>query len=339
MTHSTLAPSSAARRAQCPGSRALESSCPPRESEAADEGTRAHAVVHALWNRDNPPANYDDEMLKHARDFIAYVEQYVTDTSVTYVEHKVEMPLIHEQSFGTPDFVVINDRETHIIDYKYGRVSIDAKDNLQLISYAAAYYRYDHTYHLHIYQPRDFTSREPARVATYTADELAIHIARLQVTEAASMRDDAPLRTGDQCTYCAARYKCPALALATAKAYETATASDAYDRTLEESAQELMLLQQAQGVINMRIKALSAYVEQALRNGEQVPQFRLAEKRGRETWSISAHEAAALADLHGVDIRKPIEVITPKQAISAGLPAEFVRKYTQVASKLELESC
>jgi hypothetical protein len=48
---------------------------------------------------------------------------------------------------------------------------------------------------------------------------------------------------------------------------------------------------------------------------------------GRTVWTAPASEVIALGNMLGVDVSKP-DVITPKQSIKAGLPAEVVAAYS-----------
>ena len=65
--HAILAPSSASRRMQCPGSRVMEATYPQAEDDPrALEGTLAHLVNQAIFGNKPLPDGHTEEMLEGA---------------------------------------------------------------------------------------------------------------------------------------------------------------------------------------------------------------------------------------------------------------------------------
>ena len=63
--------------------------------------------------------------------------------------------------------------------------------------------------------------------------------------------------------------------------------------------------------------------ENDIRGGQSGPGYTIEQGEGRQRWVKSPAEVAALGDLMGIKLRKDA-VVTPKQAIKAGLPETVV---------------
>jgi len=91
-------------------------------------------------------------------------------------------------------------------------------------------------------------------------------------------------------------------------------------------------LMRAAELLDARITGLSQQATFNLHSGERVPFFRLESTQGRDKWKQRIDEVIALGDLMGVDLRKPQEAITPKQAIKKGLPEDVIGAYVEKTS-------
>lgn len=150
--HAILSPSSSHRWLNCTPSAMLEQEFENKETEAAAEGTAAHAlcehkVKKALHKRSKRPVSeYDsDEMEEHSdsyRDFIMEqleLERQTCPDAQVFLEIKLSLERYIPDSFGTCDCLIISDNRMHIIDFKYGQgVLVDAEDNPQMKLYALA---------------------------------------------------------------------------------------------------------------------------------------------------------------------------------------------------------
>ena len=134
----------------CLPSARLEESFEDKESEAAAEGTAAHALAEhklrkALKMRSKKPVSkYDcDEMDLHTDGYVEYVLETLNQMKhhckdpLALIEQKLDFSCYVPDGFGTGDTVIVSDGELHIIDFKYGQgVLVDAKDNPQMKLYA-----------------------------------------------------------------------------------------------------------------------------------------------------------------------------------------------------------
>jgi hypothetical protein len=117
-------------------------------------------------------------------------------------------------------------------------------------------------------------------------------------------------------------------------AKNSATAMDLSEEPLdfelseEQLASELNHTEEAQRVLSHRMEALEEYAIRKIQAGAIIPGWDLAPGRGKLAWNRPVTEVASVMDLMGVDVRKPVELITPKQAENAGLDANVLQHYT-----------
>jgi hypothetical protein len=250
--HSKYSPSRSPIWLVCAGATALEAGKPDTSSEAADEGTAAHALVAKslelnkptkLFKGDRIPAGnrtfevdaemasygqvYVDEVLRHAEGGQLIIERRVDYSSYVGIDDQT----------GTADAIIIHAerKRLEVHDFKYGRgVRVDAKDNSQLMLYALGalaefelVYEFDEVL-MAIHQPRlDHYSEEVVKVeALREFGKKAGHAIRR--SEAAIDLQHQPhipaeggpqswagfyLNPGEkQCRFCKAKPTCPALA-------------------------------------------------------------------------------------------------------------------------------
>ena len=148
--HALLSASSAHRWLHCPPSAELTAGVTEAPSEAALQGTAAHALAEHKLRRalkqqsKRPVSEYeDDEMNTHTDDYVSYVlEQYEqakqdSPDTVIYIEQHFDFSHVVPGGFGTGDCLVVTDGTLHVIDLKYGLgVLVEAEWNPQMMLYA-----------------------------------------------------------------------------------------------------------------------------------------------------------------------------------------------------------
>lgn len=223
--HAILSASSSYRWLHCPPSARLESNFASTESQAAAEGTAAHALAEhklrrALKRRSKRPvSDYDtDDMEQYTDDYCDFcMEQYeqekqnCPDTKIA-TEIKLDLSAYIPHGFGTCDCLIVSDKQLHIIDFKYGQgIVVDATNNSQLKLYAlGALALYGNLYDctevaLTIFQPR----RD--NIGTWTipaADLLTWAEADLKPMAQQAYAGEGNYCSGDWCTFCRAATKC-----------------------------------------------------------------------------------------------------------------------------------
>lgn len=227
--HSILSPSGAHRWMNCTPSARLEQEFEGTESEAAKEGTAAHALCEhklkkALHMRSKRPvSDYNSDEMEECSD--AYVDfvmehyQLAKQTCkdpVVLIEQKLDFSCYVPDGFGTGDCIIISDGKLHIIDLKYGMgILVEAEENPQMKLYAlGALEIYDVLYDIKevsmtIFQPR----RENVSTWTISVDELK-NWAEKELKPKAQMayRGEGEYLPGEWCTFCRAAVRCRARA-------------------------------------------------------------------------------------------------------------------------------
>lgn len=359
--HSILPPSSAARRLACPGSRALEALFPQEESAAAREGTAAHWVAsQMLLLRDRhgkPPSQWStapngepvtQEMIEGAELYNKCVMDVLKMYSnphilqSLHVEERINITTIHPECWGTPDAWLYNKNVTgnaqlYIWDYKYGHGIVEVFENWQLLEYAAGILQtlgvngYDdqHTsVTFYIVQPRGYHRDGTIRSWTTKACDLRAQFNALRDAETKAMEPNAPCRPSPECTYCAGRHACQTLQRSALSAVDVSLSNTPDILTGDHIGNELRYLTRAAELLEARITGLSEQALSIIKSGQRVPHYRAEQSTGRECWNRNADEVALLGDMFGIDLKKPVAVITPKQAVKEGIPQEVIKQYS-----------
>lgn len=227
--HAVLSASGSHRWLNCTPSARLELEFENTGSEAAREGTAAHALCEhklkrALHMRSrHPVSDYDSDEMEECTDaYVDFVmEQYeaakqVCEDLIILIEQRLDFSCYVPDGFGTGDCLIISDDRLHIIDFKYGMgVLVEAEDNPQMKLYAlGALAVYDALYDIRevsmtIFQPR----RENVSTWTIPVEDLK-DWAENELKPRAKMAYDGEgeYLPGEWCTFCRAAVRCRARA-------------------------------------------------------------------------------------------------------------------------------
>lgn len=227
--HAFLSPSSSHRWLNCTKSAMLESEFENKTSQAAEEGTAAHAMCEhklkkALHMRSKrPTSEYDsDEMQEHTDAYVDFVMEQVDVAKqsckdpLVLIEQHVDFSAYVPDGYGTADCLIVSDDKLHIIDFKYGLgVLVDAHENPQMKCYAlGALAIYDSLYDIKevsmsIFQPR----RENVSTWTIPVEELTQWAEEVLKPKAnMAINGEGDYCPGDWCTFCRAAVRCRARA-------------------------------------------------------------------------------------------------------------------------------
>ena len=227
--HSILPPSGAHRWTHCTKSARLEQEYADTESEAAKEGTAAHALCEhklkkALRMRSKRPvSDYDSDEMEECSDaYVDFVMEQVEEAKKTckdpivLIEQRLDFTRYVPEGFGTGDCIIVSDGKLHIVDFKYGMgILVEAEENPQMMIYAlGALELYDSLYDIRevsmtIFQPR----RENVSTWTIPVEQLRDWAENeLKPKAQLAYNGDGEYLPGEWCTFCRAAVRCRARA-------------------------------------------------------------------------------------------------------------------------------
>lgn len=313
--HAVLSASSSHRWLSCTPSARLEQEFEDHSSEAAEEGTAAHALAEhklrkALKMRSKKPiSQYDcDEMDGYTDDYVAFVleqfeqaKQFCHDPKIL-IEQRLDFSCYVPDGLGTGDCLIVSDKLLHIIDFKYGQgVLVEAEENPQMMLYALGALRlFDHLYDIEevsmsIFQPR----RENVSTWTISVADLMNWVeATLKPKAELAYKGDGEYIPGAWCTFCKAAVKCRARAeakLQLAK-YEFAMPPLLTDGEIED------ILSRLDDLTKWANEIMAYAQDAAINHGKQWHGFKLVESRTNRKYAdeeavITAAGAAGYTDI------------------------------------------
>lgn len=313
--HAVLSASSSHRWLNCNPSARLEQEFEDHETEAAAEGTAAHALAEhklrkALKMRSRKPVSkYDsDEMDAYTDGYVEFVlealeeaKQLCSDPKVL-IEQKLDFSCYVPDGFGTGDCLIVADRLLHIIDLKYGQgVLVDAVENPQMMLYALGALRiFDCLYNITevsmtIYQPR----RENVSTWTISVKELNDWAEQtLKPKAELAFKGEGEYSPGAWCQFCKAAVKCRARAeakLQLAK-YEFAKPPLLTDAEISD------ILGKLDDLTKWANEIIAYAQDAAVSHGKQWPGYKLVESRTNRKYTdedavIEAARSAGYTDI------------------------------------------
>ena len=328
--HAILSASSSHRWLNCSPSARLEQEFEDRETEAAAEGTAAHALCEhklrralKLQSRRKPISKYDcDEMDMHTDNYVQFVLEMLSEARqhcpdpLINIEQRLDFSCYVPDGFGTGDCIIISDKTMHVIDFKYGQgVLVDAEQNPQMMLYALGALRlFDSLYDIEdvamtIYQPRreniSTWTISVADLKTWAEDEL---IPRAKL----AFEGKGDFMPGPWCTFCKAAVKCRSRAeekLRLAQ-YEFARPPLLTDAEIEDILGKL-------DDLTRWAEEIKAYAQDAaLNHGKQWHGYKVVEGRSVRKYSNedAVVEAANAAGYHDI-FRKTLLPITEMEKL------------------------
>ena len=327
--HALLSASSAHRWMHCTPAPRLELEFEDQTSEAAAEGTAAHALAEHKLRRalklrsKKPTSQYDsDEMDACTDSYVEFVMEQLAEAKANcpdpqvLIEQKLDFSCYVPDGFGTGDCLIVASPRLHVIDLKYGLgVLVDAYQNPQMMLYALGALRifdclYDITeVAMTIFQPR----RENVSTWTISVDELREWAeTTLKPKADLAYKGEGEYAPGSWCQFCRAAVKCRARAEAKLELarFEFAQPPLLSDAEIEEILGKL-------DDLTKWANEITAYAQDAaINHGKQWSGFKLVESRTNRKYTDEeavAHAAAA-AGYHDI-YRKSLIPITEMEKL------------------------
>ena len=348
----------------CHGSQLLQDGLPNDDTVATREGTAVHWLAVQIiipYIKSNMSLVTDDdfvdtlapndvlitkEMYQAAVDYVTDILGYCNKTGLmqsVHVEETLNIDTIYPGMVGTPDAWIYNPLKLELIlwDLKFGYGEVAAFDNPQLMIYVAAilvFLKIDGisdqniTVKMRIVQPRSYHSNAPIKEWIVKASDLRPYFNRLRTAAIETMSGKGVCVPGTHCRYCRGRFRCSALQKTVYNAIDVTTGPVYVGLKGNNLALEYKLLKHASKLLEYRLNGIEAEVESEIKGGTTLPGFRLTETYGRERWKKSTpiKQVLMMSDAMGVDIRKPDNVDTPKQALT-----KFMKKAKELKVTLD----
>lgn len=346
MSHSILSPSSAHRWAVCPASAAMCKDCEESTSEYADEGTLAHTLAAAIFNKEALPSGITDEMREYIETYVENIRIMTQGATFAWVEQTLDLSEVlgvPDQS-GTGDYIAIVGKELQVHDLKYGKgVKVQTRRNWQLILYALGALEFVdllgheiETVKIVIHQVRvsepdecTYTVDELQEMGSFLKEQARVAMQIYTGVEFANKIPDVYFNPGEkQCRFCPAKADCKALEkfalssivdqfedLTTADLLQTQVASE-IDQVPDYPAERFSILLKNLDLIQQWIKAVNDRAYDMMLGGVEIPDFKLVEGRaGARKWS---DEKAAEETMKSMRLKQDemysFKIITPTVA-------------------------
>jgi hypothetical protein len=257
-------------------------------------------------------------------------------TPYTYIERQMPCSLIHPLCGGTPDAWAWDSSELliRVADLKFGHRYVDVFDNAQLATYTAGivqemkidgqqdqYISVEWT----IYQPRAYHRAGPVKTMRCMLSDLRPLFNRLNMAALDAVGDAPRCQPSEQCRDCTGRHVCVALQRAAASTVQfTSGTLEEFTLSPDQVGRELQRLEHAQALLSSRIEGLQEQAIADIRSGKRVSGYELTNSTGREIWrEESKKQVAGMAQLMGIELLKPRELMTPSQARNAGFDVDL----------------
>ena len=311
--HAVFAPSSAARWTVCPPSAKLSQGLRQPENPAAIEGSRVHAIVEkALRTGETPPAPPPWLVTKNMpdSDVVNYIRNYVAQLGAgsIVIEQRVWLA---KGCWGQLDFGHLGQETITVLDYKNGTWDVEAKNNKQMLTYAATFLEFHPNaqwFRLVIFQPNSWMNK----INPEQQDGFKQHVHSRAEVEAHyqlvinSLNYEGPPIPGPHCRWCPAFSKCPAMSQ-DANFLMAAISRDPSMLTAEELLRMLRIIR---GVSDMK-DLLETELTNRLKGGAVVNGAELKPTRKWTAWNDERQAAETLWKLAGA---KGVKPVTPAAA-------------------------
>lgn len=226
--HSEYSMSGFSRTIACPASIPLSKLAPvPEDNPAGIHGTNGHTCLEAFFKNQKHPytvksflaKTFPKEMIDHAYEAYQEVMKIAARFPGASVHSEIKVDTSHftePGNFGTTDVAIVELFGTLVIlDYKYGVMPVDPKENVQMIGYGLGMAkRYDYNFEyveLYILQPRGRTKEHWVRSWRTTMKNLRSWEKVFRNAVAETKKPNPKVNPGSHCFFCPSRtFNCPA---------------------------------------------------------------------------------------------------------------------------------
>lgn len=343
--HALVAPSGMELTMACAASLLLQCLVLPQpdtDEEAEGGAAHWHAVQWAMGRE--MPVGYpfqhggrnwvvDLDMVNGSKKF-AY---YCVRGALGRYEDPVEIPWLHPDSWGTPDYWLHRPLELiDVTDYKYGHRYVEAFENFQCMAYVIGVAtrckvleQDDLPVVIRIVQPRAYHRDGPMREWHTTLGNVKRHMAIMAARVLVALAPSAPTTVGKHCLDCRARHLCKTLQYGSMAVVQFTGLGEAVDMPTDALGAEGRILHDALKVLTARYEGIKAQIESLMRNGKDVPYWIMEPGQSRLSWNsdVTPEIVEALGLAVNAPLLKAREPVTPTQAVAAGVLPETIAAF------------
>ena len=293
--HARFSPSAAHRWIECPSSMVLSKDIIDKGNSAASEGTLAHAVAEAYLRDSFEPdltglVGVTQEMIDGAE---MYADHLKTLQGLLLIETRVQIVPISTQCWGTSDAIKQSLNELHIIDYKFGRIDVQPKDNIQLALYAIGalglgYNIFDPPdVYFHIIQPRSGGVKTHKTTMVFLKNVIKRAKRAIGYIE---KENTSKLSVGSHCRYCPVAKNC--------EKYTDSVLTIVSDEF--ENLDKPSVLSKAldnRDLVSQWLKMVDRSALEVLESGEEIEGYKLVSGRGKRVWTNEEQARIVISDM------------------------------------------
>ena len=302
--HAPMSPSSKYRWKNCPHTaRRLED----KGGAAALEGTVVHELVEKR-SRGEDLGKVEPEAQRAIDQYFEIVDGIPGEK---HFEIKLESAILPEDYWGTADCVVVSGKAITIVDFKYGRRAVWAKDNDQLLAYmsmARDLFGPRKEYHAWIVQPRVHAPDH----TTFTDAQLDADI--MAVLDAANSDEKC---AGTWCTFCPLRTRCK-------EAWEWTVEQARRTFSDEWTNEQCLEIESTVKAVQKLAEDASALLLRRALNGVKVEGYKVALNRGNRTWIDGDVAEEKLKEIGAEGIFTDPKLKTPTKLEEEGVDKDVI---------------
>lgn len=211
-THAIYSASSLERLSICPASARISAGIESTSSEAAQRGTRIHALAEAILMGEPIDNTADMDELAMANEYTEFIESLIgEDLVMVEVDVTEHLKMYNENFGGTADAVIVHGDIVEVVDLKTGRAPVQVRENKQLLTYTLGAlnkfgWKGVKKVRLHIWQPGNISSVEYpiSRMKEWEAE-------LVKIGQAADDPFAKAVPSAKGCFFCAGKAKCDAI--------------------------------------------------------------------------------------------------------------------------------
>ena len=358
----------------CTGSVSISKKFPAIESgdgvsEARLEGRAFHEVAQSLleFAKEHGPGEHrdyfvgkmsqdgiviTDEIYDSAVEYATDVIDYCTEYDILqdlHIEEYIDADHLSDDTYGYIDSWVFNPKTMTLAVWegKYGHRFVEVFENWQLIIYVSAILEklaidgiadQKINVQMRVAQPRSFGSQGIIREWICLASDLRAHVNTV-IANAYEARNGGICKVGTWCHDCSGRYACTTLQRVNYQGIDYQSSAEGVSLTGADLALELRVLNRAEIALKARKSGLEEQALAGFKKGRPLPGFYVEQGYGRKRWvkGTPHEEVIAMGDMLNIDLRKPVELDTPTQALKKGIDESVIIEYSETPkTKLKL---